>query len=107
MIESNPSTSFEAMGTIDVVGDNVNISFWCFELLVPDRRLRPSAEWVEEYFESYTADALLRLLNLPPIANHVVKFTGCISGWYDYWGEYDEDVEIQKVEARYAEVWEL
>lgn len=83
------------------VGEDVEyIEVWCHELDPIDRmKLRPSEEWVHEHLSELCDRKFFAQLVPEEIRddNFQVLFDGELSGSRDYYGEYDEDLDIGKV----------
>jgi hypothetical protein len=55
----------------------------------------PAEEWVKEHLTGcMSADDLRESLGLPKDGDYQAIFSGTIHGETDYWGEYDEDMDI-------------
>lgn len=80
-------------------GDSSDIEIWCHELEPMDRCKRPASEWVREYMEN---EDLHAAFELDRTKHFQVLGKGKIRGWFDYWGEYDEEMDI--IEFETAEV---
>ena len=82
------------------VGEDVEyIEVWCHELDPVDRmKQRPSEEWVHEHLSECDRKFFAQLIPEEKRAgNFQVLFNGELSGQHDYYGEWDEDIDIGEV----------
>ena len=70
---------------------------WCYSLdpMTTDRR--PDEEWALEHMQGYLPEDLYKMFSLAP-GDWQILLTGVIRGSEDYFGEYDEDMEVEKFE---------
>ncbi len=73
---------------------------WVHELETLQPAQLSGAEWVGEFCSgAYDREDWARLLELDPAKCWQAVFTGELRGSFDYWGEYDEELEIEEVQA--------
>lgn len=57
-------------------------------------------EWVKNHFDDYSNQDLREWFELPATGNYEVLLEGTIVGTESYYGEYDEDVTIDKIQSQ-------
>lgn len=81
----------------------VDLEIWVHELDPMDDEHLPGDEWVEEFLSWHDADWYREQCRVEiPAGDVQLLIQGRLKGWFDYWGEYDEEIEFDEVE--FAEV---
>ena len=89
------------LGRAYIYDDEPNdVQFWCHELEPMDLVHRGSADWTKSYFEDLSDSDLREMFELPEEGNFQVLFTGTMSGYTDYTGEWDEGFDVEKHESK-------
>lgn len=80
--------------------DVEEIDVWVHELDPVDPAYRPARDWVLDYLKSFwSITDFLDLIGNPAGSGvYQILATGTITGWRDYFGEYDETLEFDQVE---------
>lgn len=84
-------------------GDSADIEVWYQGLEPTDLRKVHIADWARE---SLWNEDFYRLFDLDRTKHWQVVGKATIRGWYDYWGEYDEEIDLIEFEkAEVPEEW--
>lgn len=77
--------------------DQYELEVWDHDLVPMEGGNRPISEWVREHLTCGGYD-FRELLDLPAEGDFQIVFSGTISGRWDYFDEWDEEVDIEKCE---------
>lgn len=73
-----------------------------FEFLPENPSRRTCDEWAKEHLSDYCVDELLRLIGVSQDDHSAYQILMKITmkGWYDYFGEYDEEMNIIEIKSQ-------